>query len=49
VWTADPYNNLCEVNQFGEANSVVAVSERTAPIPVSVPMSGPMSAPTAAM
>jgi chromosome partitioning protein len=49
VWTADPYNNLCEVNQFGEANSVVAVSERTAPMPVSVPMSGPMSAPTAAM
>lgn len=35
VWTADPYNNFCEVNQFGEANSVVSVSERGAPLPAS--------------
>ncbi len=26
-WSADPYNNQCEVNQFDEANSVVVVGE----------------------
>jgi chromosome partitioning protein len=31
AWTADSYNNVCEVNPFGEANSVITVVQRAAP------------------
>lgn len=39
VWTADPYNNLCEVNPYGEANSVFTVGQRAGVVqpPVQVP------------
>lgn len=33
VWTADPYNNLCEVNPYGEANSVFMVGQRAGTVP----------------
>jgi len=33
VWTADPYNNNCEVNPYGEANSVFMVGQRTVNTP----------------
>jgi len=30
-WSADPYNNQCEVNQYGEVNSFVLVGSGAAP------------------
>ncbi|MFZ4573400.1 MAG: hypothetical protein ACOYN0_03315, partial [Phycisphaerales bacterium] len=32
VWCADPYNDTCEPNPFGEANSVVDVGRAAATV-----------------
>jgi hypothetical protein len=32
VWGADPYNDHCEPNPFGEANSVVDVGRAAATV-----------------
>jgi chromosome partitioning protein len=44
VWTADPYNNLCEVNPYGEANSVFTVGQRAGVVQQPAQVTGEISA-----